>query len=193
MGREFVTVPGNTDYVLDDSTAVEVKQDNGKLIFGSTMFASGDDNPRVRELTAHQKKMAVTLKYKHVSEFMMHTEIGDTGFAGTNGRFFHFAGASSLNCPPVVRAMCSTMECPEGMVPHVLHQEEKCIGEFCGSDDTELCCMSETCSMSNFYFNGDKKWGNVVCSNLGGFGPDADCAEEIRYDHVATYDGKDLD
>merc|ERR1719223_1582501 len=76
---------------------------------------------------------------------------------------------------------------------HPDRETTQCIGETCGIDDVGTCCLALTCTQSYFKFNGDQKWGNVACNNLGGFGPDENCPEEIRYSKVTQIDGKDVD
>lgn len=79
------------------------------------------------------------------------------------------------------------MECPNGMVHHFDSKEKKCMGAACGTEDTQTCCMSDACSRSVLNFK------NFLCNNLGGVGPDTDCAEEMRYGEVTTFGGKSVD
>lgn len=138
-GKEQVIFSGYESYVLSKDTTVIVGQDNlGRTTFTAGAYGNETDNPtNPTTLSKSEMRKTVSIKFATGTSTFNMTLAATEGFKGRN---FEFTGFSTLPCPD--KALCDTMECPEGTS---LTQEAKhtyCGGWPCNETDIPKCCWA---------------------------------------------------
>jgi len=197
MGREYITIMDEHEYILTKSSTVLVTREDGQTTFSSSTYGSGQDNPRgAMALTKAQKDKSVQVVFPEIASFSVTLTAGahPAHWSG-NSRNILFAGQTNMWCEPdeplPTGALCASMECPSGFKQK---GKKKLAGVFCAGedctveDDTKTCCTADLCSNTRLLTLSDD---NIIRNNLGNQGPDSG-AEGILFNDVFPHRGETI-
>jgi len=170
-GEETIVVRSPLES-FETGSSVSSDTSNGVTTFKSKFPGTQFDNPECALcLTDEQKAKSISLTFSQTDTVHLTLAAASTRPGNGGSRNLLLAGSSALICgastavPP-----WPAVACPPGQ-----GLEKNSLG-------------SSTCAKSNFRLTGPPK-----CNNLGGLGPQYDCANEIRYSVVSVADGVPFD